>query len=364
MTSTTSPGARGRLCRTTFGSWPLGWRHDSTRLAGRGDGVDTWGLTPFRSDGGPDPASVAARGVGPARRGGLAQLRVFQAFGWLSHPTRRLWCMAMSAVSAGAVEVIEALATLVGRLDVAVLSGSDAADDAARRAALHRSRYLRTWTDRDGAGRVDPRLTPKRLARFQAYLRPFQTEQFHAARRAGLREIRVLCRRRPPRPCLRRQYGRSGCGRSEISRSRCRRGGGGPTGWAPRPRWWPWSITPPWSVVTPKTRSAGSSKGSDQSPSPRYEPARRRLLGHGSKRRDRYPIRGPHRPASFVNHCPALDPGLCKRRAITPARSGGNVCPVDTAMRDLLVRKGPCIGVLAVKTGHRIRLAGVTAALV
>ena len=79
-------------------------------------------------DAGRDPASVAARGVRLPWRGGLAQLRVFQAFGWLSHPARRLWCMAMSVVSLGAVEVIEALAALVGRLDAAVLSGSDAAE--------------------------------------------------------------------------------------------------------------------------------------------------------------------------------------------------------------------------------------------
>ena len=45
-----------------------------------------------------------------------------------------------------------------------------------------------TWTDRDGAGRLDARLTPEGLARFQACLRPFQTERFDAARRAGGRE--------------------------------------------------------------------------------------------------------------------------------------------------------------------------------
>jgi hypothetical protein len=69
-----------------------------------------------------------------------------------------------------------------------VTAGRSEADDRARRAAIHRSRYLRTWMDRDGAGRLDARLTPEALASFQACLRPFQTEQFHAARQAGQRE--------------------------------------------------------------------------------------------------------------------------------------------------------------------------------
>ena len=46
-----------------------------------------------------------------------------------------------------------------------VTAGRSAQDDEARRAALHRSRYLRTWTDGDGAGRLDARLTPEALAR-------------------------------------------------------------------------------------------------------------------------------------------------------------------------------------------------------
>lgn len=69
-----------------------------------------------------------------------------------------------------------------------VTAGRSAQDDQARLAAIHQRRYLRSWTDRDGAGRIDARMTPDALARFQAYLRPFQTQQFEAARQAGSRE--------------------------------------------------------------------------------------------------------------------------------------------------------------------------------
>ena len=73
---------------------------------------------------------------------------------------------------------------------VAKLSPPDvcAQDDQARRAAIHHSRYLRWWTDPDGAGRLDARLTPDALARFQAYLHPYQRQQFDLARQTGGRE--------------------------------------------------------------------------------------------------------------------------------------------------------------------------------
>ena len=49
----------------------------------------------------------------------------------------------------------EGLARLRQSCRQVVMAGRCAADDAARRAALQQGRYLRTWTDRDGAGRVD-----------------------------------------------------------------------------------------------------------------------------------------------------------------------------------------------------------------
>ena len=69
-----------------------------------------------------------------------------------------------------------------------VTAGRSTQDDEARRAAIHRGRYLRTWTDGDGAGRLDARLTPEALAQFQACLRPFHTQQFEVARKEGRRE--------------------------------------------------------------------------------------------------------------------------------------------------------------------------------
>ncbi len=69
-----------------------------------------------------------------------------------------------------------------------LVAGRSAQDDQGRLAAIHRSRSLRFWTDRDGAGRLDARMTPDALARFQACLRPYQTQQFETARQAGRRE--------------------------------------------------------------------------------------------------------------------------------------------------------------------------------
>lgn len=69
-----------------------------------------------------------------------------------------------------------------------VTAGRSAQDDQDRLAGIHRSRYVRFWSDREGAGRVDARMTPDALARLQACLRPYQTQQFEMARQAGSRE--------------------------------------------------------------------------------------------------------------------------------------------------------------------------------
>ncbi|MHB1535280.1 MAG: HNH endonuclease signature motif containing protein, partial [Acidimicrobiales bacterium] len=65
---------------------------------------------------------------------------------------------------------------------------TSAGEDRERHDAIHRSRYLRTWTDRDGAGRLDARLTPEALAAFRAGLAPFERQAFDAARRGRERE--------------------------------------------------------------------------------------------------------------------------------------------------------------------------------
>lgn len=60
-------------------------------------------------------------------------------------------------------------------------------EERARYAAIHRGRYLRAWRDRDGAGRLDARLTPDAYAKVVACLRPFQQGVFDDARLAGQR---------------------------------------------------------------------------------------------------------------------------------------------------------------------------------
>jgi hypothetical protein len=55
---------------------------------------------------------------------------------------------------------------------------------------IHAGRYLRSWTDDEGAGRLSGRFTPDALASIRAALQPFQEEVFDAARRVGSRERR------------------------------------------------------------------------------------------------------------------------------------------------------------------------------
>ena len=54
--------------------------------------------------------------------------------------------------------------------------------------AIHRSRYLRSWSDHDGAFRLDGRLTPDAGARVMAALEPHRRKVFEDARRAGRKE--------------------------------------------------------------------------------------------------------------------------------------------------------------------------------
>lgn len=62
------------------------------------------------------------------------------------------------------------------------------ADEMARYEAIHRSRYLRSWSDHDGAFRLDARLTPDAGASVMAALEPHRRREFEDARRAGRRE--------------------------------------------------------------------------------------------------------------------------------------------------------------------------------
>ncbi|MCA1690751.1 MAG: DUF222 domain-containing protein, partial [Actinobacteria bacterium] len=61
-------------------------------------------------------------------------------------------------------------------------------DEVARHRAVHRSRYLRHWTDSDGAFRMDVRTTVDAGAVVLAALEPHRNRCFQAARAAGGRE--------------------------------------------------------------------------------------------------------------------------------------------------------------------------------
>jgi Domain of unknown function (DUF222) len=62
---------------------------------------------------------------------------------------------------------------------------ANAATEKNRYLAIHRGRYLRTWTDDDGAGRISGRFTPDALAALRASLQPFHDHATETARRAG-----------------------------------------------------------------------------------------------------------------------------------------------------------------------------------
>ncbi|HEV2906923.1 MAG TPA: DUF222 domain-containing protein, partial [Actinomycetota bacterium] len=61
-------------------------------------------------------------------------------------------------------------------------------DELARYEAIHRSRYLRSWSDHDGAFRLDAKLTPDAGATVMAALEPHRRNVFEEARHAGRRE--------------------------------------------------------------------------------------------------------------------------------------------------------------------------------
>lgn len=60
-------------------------------------------------------------------------------------------------------------------------------DEMERYEAIHRSRYLRSWSDHDGAFRLDAKLTPDAGATVMAALEPHRRNVFEDARRAGRR---------------------------------------------------------------------------------------------------------------------------------------------------------------------------------
>ena len=62
------------------------------------------------------------------------------------------------------------------------------ADESERYSRVHRRRRLRTWTDQEGAFRLDAVLTPDSGAKVMAALEPYRERVFRAARKQGRRE--------------------------------------------------------------------------------------------------------------------------------------------------------------------------------
>ena len=63
-----------------------------------------------------------------------------------------------------------------------------ARDERAHHAQLHRTRHLRSWTDREGAAHLHAKTTPELLALFHRELAPHLRGEFDRARREGRRE--------------------------------------------------------------------------------------------------------------------------------------------------------------------------------
>jgi hypothetical protein len=69
-----------------------------------------------------------------------------------------------------------------------IKAAADEKTEKDRERRIHAGRYLRTWTDHDGSGRLIGRFTPDQLAVIRSALKPFQDEAFATARRAARRE--------------------------------------------------------------------------------------------------------------------------------------------------------------------------------
>ena len=177
-----------------------------------------------------------------------------------------------------------------------VRAGRSAQDDQARLAAIHRSRYLRQWTDRDGAGRIDARMTPEALARFQACLRPFQTNQFEEAWQAGSRESPEAYAVDALLALAEAAHTKRTCTESDVP---------------PRPAGTARKVGPPATVIALVDHAAlvrGFVKGDEccfiKGIGPVPVTTIRTMLSDAflavcRRRRGRHPICGPHRPQAF-----------------------------------------------------------------
>lgn len=140
-------------------------------------------------------ASKARQELDTAKRvaGGPEPLRSAYTAGQLSAEAASEVSAATSVAPDAAGELInkartEDLSTLRRQCRQTRNAGLTAQEQEARAVRLHQQRYLRTWTDGEGAGRIDGRLAPAAYATFLAALAPFRREIFDQARREGRRE--------------------------------------------------------------------------------------------------------------------------------------------------------------------------------
>jgi len=103
---------------------------------------------------------------------------------------------AAKASPSSETELLEAAKTEgVGQLKdrCAKVKAAALADDVARHNAVHKSRYLRHWTDQMGAFRLEAKMTPEAGAIVLAALAPHKQRLFRESRKAGLRESYDAC---------------------------------------------------------------------------------------------------------------------------------------------------------------------------
>ncbi len=113
--------------------------------------------------------------------------------GRLSRQAARLVADALAVNPGSEDHLVEAAQTdtvrqLKDRCLRAKAEGRSAEDAARAHQALHDSRHCRTWTDRDGAFRLDARLAPDAGAALLASLTTQSERVFHRARKAGRTE--------------------------------------------------------------------------------------------------------------------------------------------------------------------------------
>jgi hypothetical protein len=183
----------------------VGWFTRCERLAGTGKSLAAARAAQARSpesDGHPTPAHWLSQLTGESIGESVGVLRMGETFtehaqmeeacrhGSLSGQAARLVADAVRANPASEDGLLQAAQTdtmrqLKDRCLKAKAEARSVEDAAAHRRALHDSRHCRTFTDRDGAFRLDARLTPEAGAALVASLTAESDRVFRRARRDG-----------------------------------------------------------------------------------------------------------------------------------------------------------------------------------